>query len=502
MRKTEKPAKKSQSKIIFPFPPSRLFFLLFLCLTAYLFTVIEASSADLDFSPFYRYNSSNHSESRLVLGPFFEQKQDIDSNSGHKLLAIRPFFSRFETSKPPVQGWDFLWPLAASRTREDGHYTYFLNFLHTSKPDHFRIKRQRWWLWPFFFSGLDKEGAPYFALFPVAGKISNLGFFEEFSFFLFPLYSSSRQGNLTSQSLLWPIFGRSKSPGGQKWRIFPLYGVNHRKNSAQRFIFWPFIHIAQAEKESLRPHGFLLFPIYGQMRQHDLQGEVRSVSRTVLWPFFKYKQGPSLLKLHAPWPLYQKEERQTSEGAERKLYLWPFYGERIRPESNYHFALWPIFHHRTTTGPTSISKSIWIAPFWQQTKKNKLDPESKEIKEKSVSRRLWPVFQYYKTPDVEELTLLDLWPLSTNPAIERNYSPLWKLYKYRTTARREYSSLLWGCWLREKGQKGSRHRIFPLFDYNKKNTGKRSLSLFTGLFEINRDSEKDYSTKILWFIKL
>ncbi len=465
-----------------------------LCLVVFGVFAVRAGAGELAMGPWLEIERENDQSSWRGLGPLFELAWSGEE-AGERMAAVpRPLFTRFRTLVGgETEGWDALWPLAASRRRRDGHYTYVLNFIHTGKPDHFSVRRERWWWWPLFFVGRDNHGQAYAAVFPLGGRIADLGFSEDVRFVLFPLYIRARTGELVSRSWLWPIFNYANSPRIEKWRVFPLYGVHRREGSVQRFFLWPLLHMARAERQSLRAHGFFLFPFYGDLRQYDLSGEQRMRSRTVLWPFFKHEVGPLHRKLHAPWPFYQNEVYEAPEEVGEKWFLWPFYGRRTRPESEYRFWLWPLLHRRVATGPSREVHMHWAAPFWRQVRER--DRESG--REERLSQHLWPLFSRRRSPDSEEVGLLDLWPGPHPPVLERNYAPLWRLYRYRADAEGVSHNLLWGLWRYRADEETTSHGLFPLYRYRRSESEGGEISLLAGLLKLANPSDGGSRIRVL-----
>ncbi len=456
------------------------------------------TDTDIDFSPLLRLHSEAGVNHWRMAGPLFEFRLPRNQESDMLMAMPRPLFVRFRDHAGEFEGWDALWPLAASRRRGDGHYTYILNFFHSRKPADWEVKRQRWWLWPMLFFGRDNQGRPYAAIFPLGGTVANVGFAERAFFLLFPLYLKTERGDMVEQSLLWPIFSYGRSPRVRSWRIFPVYGEKRSERHHQFFVLWPLFHMARSETDKVSSRGFFLFPLYGDIRQHDRGGILQARSRTLLWPFFKLERSPLHDKLHLPWPFFQREDYRHPLEAGEKRYYWPIYGHRTGPGTRHRFLLWPFFHHWQSTGPRQTTHIKWIAPLWLQTRRIDLDTKETDY----VSHRFWPLFRQQRQGDTNEFIALNLWPTPTTPAIARNYAPLWQLYRYYRSPEEISHRLLWGLWSYRRTEEGSRHRLLPLFDRRKQFGGERRWSLLGGLIGFTKGPETPTRTRLFWFINL
>ena len=152
--------------------------------------------------------------------------------------------------------------------------------------------------------------------------------------------------------------------------------------------------------------------------------------------------------------------------------IWPFFSQAQSTNLESRFYLWPVYkYNRFHTELVDRERTRILFFLYSDTSQASL--------ETGQARRrvdLWPLFTHRRDYDGSErlqvLALLEpLLPNSTS--VERNYSPIWSLWRSERNARTGATSqsLLWNLYRRES------------------NPDSRKCSLLFGLFQYQSDSE-------------
>jgi hypothetical protein len=115
-------------------------------------------------------------------------------------------------------------------------------------------------------------------------------------------------------------------------------------------------------------------------------------------------------------------------------------------------------------------------------------------------RLLWPLFGYRQSNGVSHFyTLALLEPLfPESDGIERNWSPLWRIYQAKwDQSGNRIDNLLWNLYWRERGPTGLAWEVFPLFFYFNEIEGKIEWSFLKGLLRYR--SSPDQGKKLHLF---
>ena len=238
----------------------------------------------------------------------------------------------------------------------------------------------------------------YFWFFPFFGKGLDFLTYDEFSFFLFPLFLENKKGDRTSTHWLWPFFGKVEG-SEEGWHIFPFYGettVPGRYESS--YVMWPFWN--QATLDMHKPHPakqWMLFPLYGKTTQDDYDATI------FLWPFFGWAERPSTdYSSWSFWPFLKFESggKEVDRKIQKVLPFWMHYENAQR---EYSVFLWPFFWHTKDTFNEMEREGHYFVPLFMHTKTTRDDG--------TVERhlRIWPFMSYeYEAKKREALRFFDL----------------------------------------------------------------------------------------------
>lgn len=453
------------------------------------------SVSTADWGPFYCRDSNLRGAERVrAFGPVFER---VEGNSGDSLVAVRPLFCRARDAEADRTITDFLWPLGMLKCMGRDTYwrvllTYGNDFDNTRDDS-----RNRFVAFPFVFSGKDAEGQSYFAVFPLGGTLHEYLGMDRTTFALFPLYSRAEEGSIVSHSVLWPLFNVAEGEGYKRLRLLPFYA--HAVKTGQwekRNVAWPLWSSVRYlyPDEKANAGGFILWPLFGRVDTKDEK------TLMLLPPFFRWTKGKKGNRLLCPWPFIQ-----VASGSQEKLYLWPLWGRRSTEGKDASFALWPLCWRETFERDNGKVRRLKVLPFFYSERRSPADANPGATGEgaSSIHVKIWPLCAYRREGRTSRFRLLELWPPMQTPPIERNWAPLWTLYRRETLGEASEEELLWGLYRRRVEAGGAKGlSLFPLFStQSAPEEHARRWSVLMGLFGYEREgSSRTY--RMLYFMKL
>jgi len=452
-------------------------------------------------------------ESALHLGPVYDRfKLTLEPGEGEE--AAGPFYYRYEGEDattvgiPPLVSvqrshdgersqWFVLPPLFTSRRYGEDRRWQLLQLLNGSNQD--RIEDaglRRLNLFPiFFYQDSSDPQKDFWALFPLYGTLQNRLFRDEVEFVLFPAWLKTRKGTVTTRNVLFPFIHFRDGPGLSGWQFWPLVGHEQLEPTTRT-------NVAE-EVEVVPGHDkwFGLWPVYFRNRLGlgtDNPSKVdaalplfyaeRSPKRdhtAVVWPLFSWTEDreQKWRQWNAPFPLvgFARGEGKTLDR------VIPFFSVGRTKELTFETYMWPLYRrHRLHTPEVSRDREQFGVFLY-------VDLQEKNLETGQSARRLdsWPLFTWTRnTEGQERLQVFSvIEPLRRGRGIERNWSPLWSVWRQehdtRTGARSE--SLLWNLYRRERREgvtKGS--ILFGLVQYEAGSAGRR-----WKLFHFGRRAESE-----------
>jgi hypothetical protein len=211
-------------------------------------------------------------------------------------------------------------------------------------------------------------------------------------------------------------------------------------------------------------------------------------SRTLLWPFFSHYVNHA--KGEEEWNFPMPFVRVTWGEYRHGNRFLPFYADESVGSNRKRWFLWPIFKIEETHTEIFDRRRERILFFLYSDLSEKLKEDVEPYKRRVA---LWPLFSYQKIKHVSHFHLLALMEpfFPENNAMERNWSPLWRLYQRKWDDNgNSVSTLLWNLYWKEVRGDDLAMEIFPLFAYVNEAGKGSDLSLLKGLFRYRRDGCK------------
>jgi hypothetical protein len=467
----------------------------------------RGAEAEHAFGPLYQHFRLTLDSGRRTeaLGPLYSD-QTIDST---RTWVVPPLLSYTKDDSADFEEFDILYPVLTYDRFGSAYRWQILQMFSFAGGDQEEHEVHRLTIFPFFFNQTsDDPSRDYTALWPVYGKLRNRVFRDESEFLLWPLYVKTRRrpsvavpqeeeftgmvyrylrvqrGEMTTYNFLYPFFHVRLGEGLRGWQFWPLYGheakrVTTRTNMwgeatpvpghQKRFALWPFFLEQRRDLGTDNPeHTQALVPFYSFLRS-----PMRD-STSYLWPLgltITDDRGRNYREVNAPWPLVAFA-RGAGKTTSR---VWPFYSHAQNTNVTSDFILWPVWkHRRVLSAPLDRQRSRVLLFLWQHT--------SDGNTETGLARTrtdLWPLWTTRKDFDgstrLQVLALLESY-LPPSKSIERNWSPLWSVWRSERspTTARSSQSLLWNLWRRESAPEGKKNSLlFGLFQYHSGPDGKR-----------------------------
>jgi len=435
-----------------------------------------------------------------AVGPLY-YSQHVDENNA-STLAFPPFYSYYRDMSVESREDDFLYPLFTRLHYGQEHRWQFfqlISFAGGRQPDDAADKR--FTLFPIYFQQRSTgTNSNYTAIFPLYGHLQNRFWRDTIFFVLFPIYSETRKRDIITDNYLFPIGSVRTGDGLHGWKVWPLAGHEHKIETLVTNGF------GEVSTNGGHDHSFVLWPLW--LRQDNGTGTTnaekfraslplfaytRSTNvdlTTVIWPFFSWidNRGKKYHEWQAPWPfiVFARGDGKTTSR------IFPLFQTSHNAELESDFYLWPIYtYRRTHSDPLDFQRTRWLFYLY-------VDIQEKSTQTGVSKRRLemWPFFTWHRDFDGNERlqVLAPVEPvLPNNRGIERNWSPLWSLWRAENNpkSRATSHSLLWNLYRDETAPAHKKvSLLFGLFQYQYDGETKR-----TRLFYITVSKTKTPAAK-------
>lgn len=420
-----------------------------------------------------------------IAGPLFFREE----SEGTRVWGVPPLFSRTTNPELELEEYDVIYPLL-TYDRYGGQYRWqFMQLFNLAGGEtQTETNRDRFTIFPIYFQQRSSDPEEnYTALFPLYGTLKHRFNRDEIQFAAFPVYAKTRRREVVTRNYLFPVFHWRTGESLRGWQVWPLAahetkGVTTRTNGFgdittigghERWNFlWPifsdqrnYLGTANAEWQQA------LLPAYYLHRSPQRD------QTTVLWPFFSRieDRGKRYLEWQAPWPFIVVA---NGEGKKARRF-WPLFGYARGSNLVTRAYLWPVYRYsHLRSAPLDRERTRILYFLYNDVSEKNL--ETGRTRERQA---LWPLYTTRRDWDgstrLQVLALLE--PiLSNNKSIERNYSPLWSLWRSERNAETGDSSqsLLWNLYRRERtGATKRTSLLFGLYQHRSGPEG-RKLRLF------------------------
>ena len=389
-------------------------------------------------------------------GPFFyDQRKDSE-----KTWAVPPLLSYDADPATESKEFDLLYPVLTYE-RYGMEYRWqlaqLLSFSGGQNPDDSTAKR--FTLFPVYFQQRSPNpDENYTALFPLYGHLQNRLFRDEIFFVLFPVYGESRKRDIVTDNYLYPFFHLRHGEGLQGWQFWPLIGNEHKDATTKTngfgeteiigghdkfFALWPVYFHQNNGIGTDNPEKFrATLPLYSVLRSPQRD------STSVLWPFFSWidDREKKYHEWEGPWPfvVVARGEGKTTTR------VWPLFSRSHNDTLESDFYLWPLYkYNRLHGGALDQERTrILFYLFSDVTEKNT------ETGAERTRVDFWPLFTWRH--DFDGGSRLQVFApvesaLPDNRGVERNWSPLWSLWRSENNPRAgdASQSLLWNLYRRD-----------------------------------------------------
>lgn len=413
-------------------------------------------------------------------GPFYYNEKE----GGKETWALPPLFSSMRDPELETLEQDFAYPLL-TYDRYGGQYRwqFFQLLSFAGGASQTETNRDRFTIFPFYFQQRSSDtNENYTAVLPFYGHLKHRLMRDEVSFVMLPFYVQSRKKDVVTDNYFYPFYHTRHGDGLNGWQIWPFYGTEHKDvtirtniwNEPEKiaghdrvFVLWPFFHDSHADIGMENPEWQqALLPVYSLVRSPK-----RDVT-TVAWPFFsrvddrekKYREW----QLPYPFVVFAHGEGKTTRR------VWPFFSQAHSAILESDFYLWPLYkYNRANTESLERERTRILFFLYSDTvERNK---ETKKFRQRTD---VWPLFAHRRDYDgntrLQVLALLE--PLLPGAhKVERDYSPVWSLWRSEKNPRTGATSqsLLWNLYRRETSSGRTRiSAFFGLYRYQKTASGK------------------------------
>jgi len=393
---------------------------------------------------------------REALGPFFyDQRKDSE-----KTWAVPPLLSYDADPAAETKEFDLLYPVLTCErfgTEYRWQLGQLLSFSGGQNPDDFPARR--FTIFPFYFQQRSPDtNKNYTALFPLYGHIRDRLFRDEIFFVLFPIYGESRKRDVVTDNYLYPFFHLRHGEGLQGWQFWPLIGSEHKDVTTKTNGF--------GETEIIGGHDkfFALWPVH--FRQNNSIGTDAPEKLSVNWPLYSVDRSPQRDSTSALWPFFtwiddREKKYHEWEGpwpfvvvargeGKTTTRVFPLFSRAHNATAESDFYLWPLYKYRRFQADALDRERtrILFYLFSSVTEKNTETGAERQRVD------FWPLFtwrhDFNGNRRLQILALVES-AVPNNRGVERNWSPLWSLWRSENNpqAGAASQSFLWNLYRRD-----------------------------------------------------
>lgn len=391
-----------------------------------------------------------------AVGPFFYS----ETNESVRTWAVPPLMSRLWDPVGDYVEFNVAYPILTYRrfgTEFRWQLVQVLSF--SGSDDQQQTPSRRFTLFPVYFQQRSPDRSQdYTALVPFYGHLKNRLFRDEIFFVMFPIYGQSRKKDVVTDNYLYPFFALRHGDALRGWQVWPLVGHEHKDPTTRTngfgdrevigghdslFALWPLFWVTKSgigTPDKQEEHALL--PFYSSLRSSRLDTTI------LMWPLITHMtdREKHYSEWETPWPLvvFARGEGKTTSR------VWPFYSKSRNANLESGFVLWPIFkYNRVHADPLDGGRTRIL--FFLYSNRFQKNTETGEVRRRVD---LWPLFTHRRefngSTRLQWIAPLEPF-LPSNPSIERDYSPLWSIWRVEKDPRRQTSSqsLFWNLYRRD-----------------------------------------------------
>ncbi|MEY2467101.1 MAG: hypothetical protein QOD03_1622 [Verrucomicrobiota bacterium] len=421
-----------------------------------------------------------------ALGPLFYWEQ----KDSQRTWAIPPLFSHVYDSVIDSTEWDLGYPVITyDRYGSEYRWHIFQVFSFAGGQNQEEQKARRFTLFPLYFQQRsDDPELNYTALLPFYGHIKNRLLRDEIFFVMFPVYGRSRKKDVVTDNYLYPVFHLRHGNGLNGWQVWPLVGHEHKEVTTKTNLFgdtdivaghdtwfapWPIFFNSWSGTGTENPqHLQALIPFYILQRSPNRDSTTigpppffslltlpkskssknssgSKFSIPLINPFnvtHTVDREKKYREWDAPWPLivFANGEGKTTTR------VWPFFSQAHNAILQSDFYAWPIYkYNRVHSDPLDRRRTRILEFLYSDIKQRNTETG---LAQHRVD--FWPLFTFKR--DYNGSTRLQVFApiepiLPNNKSIERDYSPVWSVWRSEKNTKTGASSqsLLWNLYRRE-----------------------------------------------------
>lgn len=454
------------------------------CLGAALFWLCQAGAADwlhagFLYDDFQLTLDTGHRTE--ALGPLFYW----DVQDTQRTLGVPPLFDDVRDPATDYHGYEIGYPVLTYRRFGTEWRWQLIQVLSWAGGQNTEEQNaRRFTLFPIYFRQRSAEpGQNYTAVFPFYGHLKNRIFRDEIFFVMFPGYSETRKADMVTKNYVYPFYAVRHGNGLNGWQIWPFYGREHKDVTTKTngfgdvetvgghdstFIAWPiyFNNLAGIGTENPERTRAVL-PLY------DIFRSPKRDSTTIIWPFFSHiiDRDKKYEEREMPWPLvvFAHGEGKTTRR------VWPFFSHSRNQYLESDWYLWLVWKfNRAHIDPLDRTRMRLFYFLYSDTIQKNTETGSYQR-----LRAFWPLFTHKR--DYNGNTRLQIFAplepiLPNNRSVEREYSPLWSVWRSDNNPKVGASSqsLLWNLYRHENRPESKKCSLmFGLFQYQSGTEGKR-----------------------------
>jgi hypothetical protein len=408
-------------------------------------------------------------------GPLFYSEH----KESEAALAVPPLFSNYENSIVNHSEFDLLYPLLTyEHYSDEWRWQFFqlLSFAGGRQADDFQT--HRFTLFPVYFQQRSRDPKlEYTALLPFYGHLKNRLFRDEIFFVMFPVFGESRKRDVVTDNYFYPVGHVRHGDGLHGWQVWPLAGSEHKEPTTQTngfgdiaingghdtaFFLWPFWLSEDNGLGTDNPEKFRAsIPAFAMTRSPKRD------STSGLWPLFTWidERDKKYREWQGPWPfvIFTRGEGKTTDR------IWPLFSQSHNATTESDSYVWPIYQYKWLHSEALDRRSTRIA-FYLYVGVTEKNTETGVFKQRTD---MWPFFisrrDFNGNHRLQILAPLES-ILGNNRGIERNWSPLWSLWRAEDNPKAGTASrsLLWNLYRRETGPNHKKTSLlFGLFQYQR-----------------------------------